>query len=233
MISIIIPTYNERENIADIVRRSITVLDGAAIGHEILVIDDASADNTADIAKEALGAHGRVIRRVTENRGLSESVLEGIAEVKGEAIIVMDADGSHPPELIPAFIRELNQGSDLVVASRYIPGGGVQDFPLSRQLISRFACLIGRIVTGIKDNTSGFFCVKKSALNDVNLTPHGFKIGLEIFVKANINKSIEIPFIFINRKKGESKLKPKQIIQFIFQLFSLLNYRMAKHKAKC
>jgi len=232
MISILIPTYNEKDNISEILKRTILTLEKAFLAHEIIVIDDASKDNTADTAQEALGIHGRVIRRVAENRGLSESVLEGIAQVKGDAIVVMDADGSHPPELIPAFIRELNQGVDLVIASRYVRGGGVQDFPLSRKLISRFACLIGRMVTGIKDNTSGFFCIKKSALGGVNLTPHGFKIGLEIFVKANINKFIEIPFIFVNRKKGESKLKSKQVLQFISQLFSLLSYRMVNHKAK-
>jgi len=224
-ISILIPTYNEVENIADILKNTIRVLDGVSINYEILVIDDASLDNTALIAEEALGQCGRVIRRIAQRRSLSESVLEGIKEAKGDAIVVMDADGSHPPELIPLFIQELNRGYDLVVASRYVKGAGVKDFPFFRQLISRFACLAGRAVTDIKDNTSGFFCLKKSTLENVFLMPRGFKIGLEVFVKAKFLRFKEIPYIFINRKKGKSKLKPKQIIQYIFQVFSLLKYK--------
>jgi len=225
LISILIPTYNEAENIEDVLKRTILVLSAASIDYEILVIDDASADNTALIAEGVLGSKGRVIRRAAEDRSLSKSVLDGIKEAKGDAVVVMDADLSHPPELIPEFVKQLNQGYDLVIASRYVPGGGVKDFPLSRQLISRFACLIGRLVTRVKDNTAGFFSIRKSALEGVLLTPRGFKIGLEIFVKADYKKFKEIPYVFIDRKKGTSKLKSKQVIQYLVQVFSLLKYK--------
>jgi dolichol-phosphate mannosyltransferase len=229
-ISILIPTYNEAENIGDMLKRTLSVLSGTAMDYEILVIDDASADNTARIAEEALGGKGKVVRRVAKNRSLSQSVLDGIREAKGDAVVVMDADLSHPPELIPGFIRQLNQGNDLVIASRYVPGGGVKNYPLSRQLISRFACLIGRMVTKVKDNTSGFFCIKKSVLENVLLTPRGFKIGLEIFVKANYKQFQEVPYIFIDRKKGTSKLKLKQACQYFIQVISLFKYKECKAK---
>lgn len=233
LLSILIPTYNEAENIVDLLQSISRILSGVPVDYEILVIDDASPDNTAAIAEANMPCPGRVIRRLADERGLSESILDGIKEARGEDIVVMDADGSHPPALIPDFIARLEQGHDLIVASRYIPGGGTKDFPLSRRLISRFACMVGRLVTDIKDNTSGFFCLKKSILEGATLTPRGFKIGLEIFVRANYKNPVETPFIFANRKKGKSKLKSKQIMQYLFQVAALLSYKINRHKPKC
>ncbi len=231
-VSIIIPTYNEAENIAGIVKRVIGSLDSCSGGYEILVVDDASGDNTAAIAEEALGASGRVIRRISDRKSLSLSVLDGIKESKGRAIAVMDADGSHPPELLPAFIKEINNGYDLVIASRYCKGGGTKDFPLKRKLISGFACFIGRLVTDIRDNTSGFFCIRKSTLKDAALTPDGFKIGLEIFVKANHGSFKEIPYVFTDRTKGKSKLKSKVVFQYLVQIAKLSAYRLSGKKCR-
>jgi len=229
-ISVIIPTYNEVENITDLLPRLIRVLDKTDAKYEILIIDDASPDNTAAIAQNLLGQKGRVIRRICDKRSLSLSVLEGIREAKGDIIMVMDGDGSHPPELIPYFIEGLNEGYGLIIGSRYVKGGGTLNFPLTRKIISRFACFIGKAVTRVKDNTSGFFCVRKRALKNVKLAPIGFKIGLEVFVKANINSFKEIPYIFANRKKGGSKLRLKPILEYLYQVLLLLFYKSSKAK---
>ncbi len=229
-ISIIIPTYNEAENIADLLPRLIKVLDKIDAKYEILIIDDASPDNTAGIARELLGQKGRVISRASYKRGLSLSVLEGIRQAKGDIIAVMDGDGSHPPELIPYFIEGLNEGYGLMIGSRYVKGGGTLNFPLTRKIISHFACFIGKLVTQVKDNTSGFFCVRKRALENAKLTPIGFKIGLEVFVKADINTFKEIPYTFANRQKGASKLKLKPVLQYLYQVLSLLFYKSSKAK---
>lgn len=229
-ISIIIPTYNEVENITDLLPRLIKVLDKIDAKYEILIIDDASLDNTAEIAQELLGQKGRVIRRVSDKRSLSLSVLDGIRQARGNIIVVMDGDGSHPPELIPSFIEGLDEGYDLIIASRYVKGGGTANFPLTRKIISRFACFIGKVVTGVKDNTSGFFCIRKKALEDIKLSPIGFKIGLEVFVKANIKTFKEIAYTFANRKKGQSKLNLKPILQYLCQVLLLLFYKRLKTK---
>lgn len=226
-VSVLIPIYNEAENIEETLRRLIKTLDGAKIIYEVLVIDDGSEDRTADLAQTLLRDKGRVIRR-SGKRSLSLSVIDGIRESAGAIIVVMDADGSHPPELIPRFAQELWSGNDLVVASRYVKGGATQGFPLSRSIVSRLGCLMGRIVTGVKDNTSGFFGIKKDALTQVKLTPQGFKIGLEIFVKADIDSYKEIPYTFVSRKRGKSKLGLRQFFQYASQVFSLLIYKIFK-----
>jgi dolichol-phosphate mannosyltransferase len=177
--------------------------------------------------------NGKVVRRREVTKSLSLSVLEGIEESNGDIIVIMDGDGSHPADLIPVFISNIKDGYDLIIGSRYVPGGGTKYFPLSRKIISRFACFLGKIVTRVKDNTSGFICVKKNALKGVNLTPAGFKIGLEIFVKADYHKFKEIPYIFINRRKGESKLKGITVLEYICQIVRLLRYRNSKYRKTC
>lgn len=225
-VSVLLPTYNEAENIRVLLPRLMRVLDNAARSYEILVIDDASGDHTADIAEAILAQQGRVIRRADRERSLSLSILEGIKEAANNLIVVMDADSSHPPELIPVFLENLRQGNDLVIASRYVKGGGFCDFPLTRKFASRLACIIGRLVTPVKDNTSGFFGIRKAALEKVELSPYGFKIGLEVFVKARFNKFKEVPYIFTNRKKGKSKFGAKVTAQYFYHLLQLIIYKL-------
>jgi dolichol-phosphate mannosyltransferase len=222
--SIIIPTYNESENMQDILSRIKSALPQDQYDFEILMVDDNSSDKTADIAENALGNCGRVIRRKAV-RSLSLSVLDGINQSSNDLVVVMDADGSHPPELIPEMIKAINQGHDLIVASRYVAHAGSSGFPLSRKLVSRFACFIGNLVCPIRDNTSGFFCIKKESLNGVILTPRGFKIGLEVFAKAKYQSYKEIPYIFVNRIKGKSKLGIGAIFDYLVQVLRLLGDR--------
>jgi dolichol-phosphate mannosyltransferase len=231
-LSILIPTLNEAENIAGLLRRIVSTMDRTGEAYEVIVIDDASSDDTARVAEAALGIKGRVVRREAAKKCLSLSVLEGMNQASGENVLVMDADGSHPPELLPEIVRYLRAGYELVVPSRYIPGGGFKDFPFLRKAISAFACQVGRIVTRIKDNTSGFFVLKKSCLERVRLSPRGFKIGLEVFVKANYRSFIEIPYIFENRKKGKSKLKWLTVLQYLLQILGLIGYRLTKNAAR-
>lgn len=226
--SILIPTYNEAENIAALLKRTIQILDNAPFQYEILVVDDVSLDNTPEIAEKILIGKGKVIRRISNTKSLSLSILDGIRQAQGNIIVVMDGDGSHPPELIPRFIETLKEGYDLVIASRYVEGGKTEYFPLNRKIISQVACFLGKTVTKIKDNTSGFFCIRKAALEGIELAPYGFKIGLEVFVKANVSKFKEIPFIFVNRKRGKSKLNIKSILQYLLQVFLLFIYQKNK-----
>ena len=226
MISIVIPTFNEAENIRDILIRTMDAMNVACLSYEIIVVDDYFLDGIADIAMDILKDNGKVICRIGKSRSLSLSILDGINAASGEIVVVMDADGSHPPELIHEFYSQFALGYDLVIASRYISGGGTIGFSLLRKVISYGACFLGRFVTSVRDNTSGYFCIRLSCFEGVKLTPRGFKIGLEIFVKARYRRYKEIPYIFSNRAKGKSKLSGKVTLQYILQLIELLQYRI-------
>lgn len=232
-ISILIPTLNEIKNIREVLGRTIEVLDSSRTTYEIIVIDDSSCDDTVKAAEVLLNAKrkGMVIQKTSKPVSLSSSIVYGIKQAKGEFVVIMDADGSHPPELILNFIEAINSGYDLVVASRYVKGGGFADeFPAGRKIMSIIGCMVGRLLTDIRDNTSGFFCIRKSALEGMPLKPRGFKIGLEIFVKASYRSYKEIPYIFINRKKGKSKLSLKTLIDYFQQVISLASYKFLRAK---
>lgn len=229
VVSVIIPTYEEAETIFGILTRTMQVLGAVHIPYEIIVVDESPSEATTLKAKEILKNNGQVIRRIVQQRSLSLSVLEGIDRANGDTIVIMDADGSHPPELIPEFFRYLGLGYDLVIASRYIRGAEAIGCSLKRKIAYYGACILGRMVTTVRDNTSGYFCIKRSCLEQVKLVPRGFKIGLEIFVKARYSRYKEIPYVFSSRKKGKSKFGSKVMLQYVLQIIDLLRYRNQNH----
>ena len=225
MISVIVPTYNEAENIGALISRICGALQAASLDDfEILVMDDDSPDGTAARAAELKNPNVKVVNRRGRPRGLAEAVLHGFGEARGEFVGVIDADLSHPPEILPALVVSLREGNNLAIGSRYIRGGGVQDWPLKRIVVSRVACWMARPLTRVKDATSGFFFVRKSALDNVRLNPMGFKIGLEVFVRARHEGKIkEVPYVFTDRAKGMSKFNGRIIGSYLRQLVSLWN----------
>ena len=227
MISIIIPTYNERENIARLVPSVKESLgSGSVTDYEILVMDDDSPDGTAERVNEMRDPKVRAVNRRGKTRGLSAAVIDGFREARGEILGVMDADLSHPPQLVPLLIAAIFEGSNVAVGSRYVPGGGVRDWPFRRALASRVACWLARPVTLVKDATSGFFFVRRSVLENVTLNPMGFKIGLEVFVRSrHENKIKEVPYFFTDRTLGESKLNGRVVGCYLDQVFSFMKER--------
>jgi dolichol-phosphate mannosyltransferase len=170
----------------------------------------------------------KVIHR-PEKKGLVSAILEGIRFSKGQYILVMDADFSHSPSLIPTMVNELmNPNVDIVVASRYIEGGGVKGWPLKRRLISKGAVKIAQyglpIKKEVKDPMSGFFALKRHVLDNLKIDSSGYKILLEILVKANNAKVKEIPYTFIDRKLGKSKLDKTVVWDYIKALYHLYRY---------
>lgn len=213
-VSIIIPTYNESENIPELARRIRASLDSNV---NIVVMDDSPNNETAEAA---LAAGCQVVQRKT-NRGLSRAVIEGIQRVNSDIIIVMDADLQHPPEVLPLMLRALQDG-DLAVASRWVPGGGTVNWNWKRVMVSKVANLLAwPLVPRIKDRTSGFFGFRRSAINPKALNPTGWKIGLEIMARGNYTRVSEVPYTFVPRAKGESKMSYKQILEYLKQLFTL------------
>lgn len=216
-VSVIVPTYNESQNLPELVRRIL----GAQPRAEIVVVDDASADGTADVARE-LGKTMpvRVIERRDE-RGLSTAVLRGMQEARTDLCVVMDADLSHPPEAIPKIVQAVRDGADVAVGSRYVKGGDIDEWPLFRRFASKAGTLLARPLTAVHDPMAGFFGLRRSLLDGVTLKPRGFKILLEILARTGTRKTAEVPIRFEDRVKGASKFGPKQRREYLRQIWDL------------
>ena len=227
MISIVIPTYNESENILELLSGLRRALEGAKIhDYELVVMDDDSPDGTFNMVNAMKDSSIRCVNRRGKKRGLANAVIDGFSEAKGDILGVMDSDLSHPPAVVPAMISSVMTGTNLVVGSRYVKGGGTADWPLKRRIISYLACRAAASLTKIKDATSGFFFFKKAILDNVSLNPSGFKIGLEIFVKADHRGNIaELPYVFTDRRMGKSKFGLKAIFSYLKQMIELYGYK--------
>lgn len=215
--TVILPTYNEANNLPGLVKRIWL----ATLHVEIIVVDDASEDGTADVARKLAASYPvRVIERHDE-RGLSTAILRGIKEAQTEVCVVMDADLSHPPESIPLLIRAVREGADVAVGSRYVAGGDIDRWPFFRRVASKAGTWLARPITPVRDPMAGFFCLKKSLLAGVPLKPRGFKILLEILARTRTKSVIEIPIRFEDRSYGESKFSATQRQEFLKQVWAL------------
>jgi len=230
-LSIVIPTYNESQNIIKILD-SLRSMPPREMDTEIIVVDDNSPDGTGKVVEEyvkksKIGAYPvQVIRR--ENKGgLSSAILAGIKHSKADAIVVMDSDLSHPPQTVSKMIEELDSSNcDIVVASRYVKGGSISGWPFKRKLISRGATKIAQRGLGIKikDPMSGFFAFRRHIINNIKFDSLGYKILLEILVKAKGAKVKEIPYAFTDRKSGSSKLDLAVFFDYLKSVWRLYRY---------
>ena len=228
-LSIIVPTYCESENLAELVARIDAATQSANISTEIIIVDDNSPDATTMICKELCKQYPlRLIVR-TEERGLSSAVIRGMQEATGTILLCMDADLSHPPEKIPEMYQALQQPeNDFVIGSRYVPGGTTAgDWGFFRWLNSVGATLLARPFTTAKDPMAGFFAIHRETFQQsiTKLNPVGYKIGLELIVKCQCSNVAEIPIHFADRQHGESKLSLKEQLNYVRHL-----YRLAHHQ---
>jgi dolichol-phosphate mannosyltransferase len=225
LISVILPTYNEADNIKRIIPAITKVFRDEAIEGEVIVVDDDSPDGTASIALNLAGSYPVKVRVRKGGRGLSRAVIEGFGLARGEICVVMDADLSHPVEKIPDMIRPILEGKcDATVGSRYVVGGGAQHWPLVRKIVSKGAGLLAKGVTVLSDPTSGFMAVRRSLLDGATLDPLGWKIVLEVVVKTK-SRVMEIPIVFADRVEGQSKLGFKAQVDYLRHLGRLYAYR--------
>ena len=224
LISLIIPTYNERDNITPLLKRLERAL--AGYNYEVVFIDDNSADGTAEVAASLADKYPvRVIVRKNK-RGLASAVVDGLSHVSGKIIAVMDADLQHPPEVLHDLLKEMEKGADIVIASRYVKGGGYPGWSLSRRIVSRGAIFLSHLLLPttrqVSDPTTGFFVFKKEAVAGAKLKPLGYKILLEILIAGKFNKLAEVPYTFGTRGGGESKLNAGQQVAYLRHIFSLM-----------
>ena len=263
-LSIIIPTYNESQNILrliDSIRNNIP----QGLNYEIIIVDDDSPDGTGKIVLEKYGngnsnivigrsesylssllnnqQHNydnlikptvKVINR-TERNGLVSAILHGIGSSNSDYVLVMDADFSHPPDVIPKIVHELDSQYDIVIASRYTAGGSIEGWPFKRRMISLGATKLAQYGLGmkkIKDPMSGFFALKRLIIEDIGVSTAGYKILLEILVKAKYSTRIkEIPYSFMDRKVGKSKLDNRVILSYVKAVYQLYLYGQKSSKS--
>jgi dolichol-phosphate mannosyltransferase len=236
-LSLVLPTYNEGKNIVSMLEQLIPVLDNVAhLQYEIIVVDDDSPDRTWE---KALGLaerfpQVRVIRRQGE-RGLSTAVIRGWQAARGRFLGVMDADLQHPPEVAANVAREMMRGADLGIASRHVEGGGVSDWSLVRRLISRGAQMIGymllpEVVGRITDPMSGFFMIRRTALQGRRLNPLGYKILIEVLGRGQVGWISEVPYTFRERAEGSSKLTNQIYLQYFQHLLRLRLFLLHESK---
>ncbi len=227
-LSVILPTYNEAENLPIIVHR----IEEMDLNCQIVVVDDNSQDKTAEIADRLNSKYGNiiVIRRPGKN-GIATAVRDGLLNSESKYVIVMDSDLQHPPEVIPKILNELEKGRDLVVASRYVRGGSAE-FNIIRKAISKFATVLAHMniqkTETIKDPLSGFFGFRRDVVKPDQIVSNGYKILLEILVATNTTNIGEVPYRFIKRKRGKSKLGLSEFIKYIKLVLKLSDYQMIK-----
>jgi dolichol-phosphate mannosyltransferase len=221
--SIVIPTYNEAGGIERLIRELDGVFKANALDGEIIVVDDNSPDGTGAIVDRLAPEFPVRCLHRPGKLGLSSGVIDGwrAARPESEALGAMDADFSHDIAILPKLVRALEDGYGLAVGSRYVRGGGITNWPWRRIITSKVACALAQPLTRIKDITSGYFLVRRSAIEDVELDPIGFKIGLEVIAKGHYGKALEVPYVFTDRVLGESKLNNKEIVNYLKQLRKL------------
>ena len=233
-VSVILPTYCEAANIPLITPRIHEALKQANYEHEIIVVDDNSPDDTKAICDElAINDPFYPLRLVVRRneRGLATAVVEGMRQAMGNILVVLDADLSHPPEKIPDLVALVDQGCDLAIGSRYIPGGSVDKaWPMHRRLISRTAAMLARPLTAARDPLSGFFALRKELFDAADsagrISPMGYKIGLELLVKCECRRVEETAIHFSDRAYGQSKLTPAENINYLRHLGKLFGYKL-------
>jgi dolichol-phosphate mannosyltransferase len=224
-VSVIIPTYREVESLPHLIDR-LSPLRARFRSFELIVMDDDSNDGTEALLEKLALPWVRLIVR-TKDRGLSRAVVDGLGVARYETIVVMDADLSHPPEMLPRMVAE-TRAHEFVVGSRYVGGGKVdQGWSLLRWINSKVATLMARPFTRVKDPMSGFFAFRRTLLaRTAKLDPVGYKIGLELIVKSGVRDVLEVPIHFSDRKYGESKLSLREHFAYLRHIGRLTAFKL-------
>ena len=231
---VVIPTYNEAENVERVVAEVLTVSDRL----EVLVVDDGSPDGTGALA-DAIAAREprvRVLHRGGK-QGLASAYLQGfdVGHERGfRYLFEFDADGSHPADRIPAFLAELDAGADLVLGSRWVAGGGTRDWPASRELLSRAASIYSRMLlrSRIRDLTAGYRGFRAEALRGLDLSSVGsagycFQIEMAWLLERTGHRVVEVPIIFTDRTLGTSKMSGGIVVEAFWRVAAWgLGYRL-------
>ena len=230
-LAVIVPTYNEKENITILINQLTEVFKQNKINGHIVVVDDNSPDGTGEIVKKIKNPIVNLVSR-EKRLGLGTAYIAGmkysIQNLNANLIMTMDSDFSHNPKYIPNFIKKINKGYDVVFGSRYVKGGGTYKWGIHRKIISKSANILAKLVLNLKtnDNTTGFRCYKKKVLETIDLDKifsngYSFLVEISFLCKKQNFKIGEIPILFVDRKYGETKISRKEIFKTIHTLLRL------------
>jgi dolichol-phosphate mannosyltransferase len=227
-IVVILPTYNERENIVLMIRALREQFQRIPHDMNILVVDDSSPDGTADLVRSESRTAPNVFLITGQKQGLGAAYIRGmkhaIGQMQADAVMEMDADFSHDPEDVPRLIAALDEGADFVIGSRYVPGGKIpDDWSFLRRMNSRWGNVFARYVAGmykVKDCTAGFRAIRSPVIGQIDLDAlkvKGYAFQISLLHEAILNhaKVKEIPVEFIDRKRGQTKLGLSDIVEFM------------------
>lgn len=225
---IVVPTYNERDNVRGVAERLLAALPGA----ELLFVDDRSPDGTGAVLDTLAATQPRIhVMHRAGKLGLGTAYVEGFGWglARGyDYLFEMDADGSHDPRYLPEMLGLAEDGADVVVGSRYIPGGGTQNWGLGRRLLSRGGGLYARTVLGVdlRDVTAGFICWRRAALEAIDLstiTSNGYSFQIEMKYRALTKRLrvVETPIVFVDRRVGQSKMSRAIFLEALLQVWRL------------
>ena len=227
-VSIVIPTYNERDNIAPLIEGIRGALE-PRWDYEVIIVDDNSPDGTQEVVRQLAAEDPRIkLLQRPGKLGLGSAVAAGFAMARGDYWVMMDADLSHRPEDLPNLLNALSE-ADIVVGSRYVLGGAVVNWPLYRIIASRGASALGRLIVGlqVRDLTSGFGAFRRGLMEALlpTLDPKGFKLLLEILAKSGDARVKETPITFVDRRHGRSKASAREALVFLRLCFQLRGQR--------
>jgi dolichol-phosphate mannosyltransferase len=223
----IVPTYNERDRIAELVAAVFRACEQHAVVLEMVIVDDNSPDGTGAVADELSRTHRVKVVHRSGKLGLGTAVVAGFEIASAPILGVMDADFSHPPSLVPRLLATFRgTEADVVVGSRYVSGGSTPGWPLARRILSRAACMLARPLSPIRDPASGFFLIRRDVARGVVIKAGGFKILLELLVRARPRRLVEVPYRFDDRELGESKMSLKEAAGYLVQLRDLYLVRL-------
>jgi dolichol-phosphate mannosyltransferase len=225
-VTLVVPTYREAENLPHLIDRVARVREATGLEIDMLIMDDDSRDGSAELVAARPEPWVAIVVRTAE-RGLSAAVLDGMRRARGDVLVCMDADLSHPPEALPQILRKLAEGGDFVIGSRYVTGGSTSDdWGFLRWLNSRVATLLARPFTAARDPMAGYFALRRSTFEaGRDLNPVGYKIGLELLVKCGCERVVEVPIHFEDRQYGESKLTLRQQLLYLKHLRRLYIFK--------
>lgn len=228
-ISIVVPTFKERENIPLLIDRVGRLAQSQSMTVELIFMDDQSKDGSLELVRDLGLPWVRFVER-TGKRGLSPAVVDGIRLAKYPVVVCMDCDLSHPPERIPQMVLALATGQEFVLGSRYVPGGSTDDdWGFLRWLNSRVATLMARPLTSARDPMSGFFAFRRADIARAKeLNPIGYKIALELIVKCGFENIAEVPIRFTDRMYGESKLTFAEQLRYIQHVRRLYLFKFSE-----